>query len=172
MSWPVVAIAALAALDVALSGFRASKGRSGLIDQRAANQRACRRGLQVGVALLLPSLIVATFVAFQPHGLAGLSEAARVSLWILGPYAGLVAAALGAYAVLDWRLKYLAVAVILGPMTWIRPWVATVAAWSAARSSDNPWVWLSGILALLGILAVEPLSGWLWHRQPNQAHIL
>lgn len=75
------------------------------------------------VALLSIPAIVAFLVDVSLLGqdIAVYTEAGLTFLTVVAPYAVVVAVALGAYAALDWQLKYLASALVLGPFTLIRP---------------------------------------------------
>lgn len=84
-------------------------------------------------------------------------------LVIYAPYALLVLAALACYAVLGWRLKYLASAVILGPFTLLRPAVAIAGAVAGAAQGRNAVVTAAVILSVIAVLAVEPLADRRWY---------
>jgi hypothetical protein len=74
-----------------------------------------------------------------------------------------VLAALACYTLLNWRLRYLAAALILGPCTLLRPAVAiTGAALGAALSNDTAVATAAG-LSVVAVLTVEPLAGRLWY---------
>ena len=83
-------------------------------------------------------------------------------LVVLLPYAAVVGLALGAYGVLGWRLKYIAMAVILGPFTLARPVVALGSALAAACATDSVTVMIPVVLAIAAVLLVEPLAGRRW----------
>jgi hypothetical protein len=81
------------------------------------------------------------------------------------PYAVVVLLALLAYAVLGWRQRYLASALILGPFTLLRLAVAVLGAAAGAVTSRDLLVGLMTCLSALAVLAVEPLADKLWYNQ-------
>jgi hypothetical protein len=158
------ALAVLALLDGMFAGFRASVGRTGLIDHRRADRLACLRGGTVVCILLAPAATIAsTEGALHPAQLAVFARAGEAMLAVYGPYGLVVLAALGCYAALGWRNRYLASAIILGPLTWLRPTVAVAGAILGAASSTDPLVWACAGLAVAAVLAVEPLAGQFWY---------
>jgi hypothetical protein len=84
-------------------------------------------------------------------------------LTIYLPYGVLVLRALGVYALLNWRLGYLASALILGPFTLARPAIAAAGAAYVATTAPGMAGKLTPILAVAVILTVEPLAGRLWY---------
>lgn len=84
-------------------------------------------------------------------------------LAVYGPYALLVLIALACYALLDWRLKYLAAAVILGPLTLLRPGIAILGAALGIALGRDAAVAAAAGLSVVAVLAVEPLAGRLWY---------
>ncbi|GAA5164911.1 hypothetical protein GCM10023321_54200 [Pseudonocardia eucalypti] len=167
MTGPVAAALVLLALcDGAFSGFRSGAGRTGLIRQRAWDVRAQLRGLAVVSVLLLPAL--GCVVSDLWHG-----GAARWSMWagagtwmlaIYLPYGVMVLLALAAYATLPWRLRFWATAVILGPFTLARPWVAV--AGGALAAVVDPRAAVAVGLSLAGVLLVGPVCDRLWYSPP------
>ncbi len=79
-------------------------------------------------------------------------------LAILMPYALAVGIALAAYALLDWRRKYLAIAIVLGPFTLIRPAVAIAAAIWGLLHAPSTAAATATVLATAAVLTVEPLE--------------
>jgi hypothetical protein len=158
------ALAVLALLDGTFAGFRASAGRTGLIDHRRADQLACLRGGALVCVLLAPVVAIAsTEVALHPPRLAVFARAGEAMLAVYGPYGLVVLAALGCYAALGWRNRYLASAVILGPLTWLRPAVVAAGAILGSAAGPDPLVWACAGLAIAAVLAVEPVAGRLWY---------
>ncbi|WP_300682608.1 oxidoreductase [Nocardioides sp.] len=153
-----VAIGTIGALDAVFSGLRASLGRTGLIDHRAQDRAGLRRGAAVGVLALVPATLVLALSAGGWTG-ADLGHTARTMLLALAPYAILVVGALIVYRALSWRLTYLASAVILGPMTFLRPAIALAAAILGTLAAESGWLVATVWLGTLGLLAVEPLCG-------------
>lgn len=155
-------IALIAVLDAAFSGFRAAKGRAGVIRHRAEDVRALSQGLGVGVVLSFPALAALAWCLASPGGRTGLREAAVATMWLLGPASVAVLAALSAYLVLSWEFRYLASAVILGPFTLIRPWIAVAFAVLAGVTAGRLDVWLLVLFGTAALLAIEPIVGRLW----------
>jgi hypothetical protein len=154
----------LAVLDGSFAGFRASVGRTGLINHRRSDYRAACRGAVLVCVLLAPAIAdVCADVIVHPAHLEQYTRAGEAMLEVYGPYALLVLIALACYAALNWRLKYLASALILGPFTLIRPVIAILgAALGLALSTDTAVVAAVG-LSVIAVLAVEPLAGRLWY---------
>jgi hypothetical protein len=143
----------LALLDGTFAGFRASVGRTGLIDHRAADRRAAVRGGTLVLALLAPSMAAAGADALtHPARLAAYRRAGEAMLAVYGPYAVLVLAALLSYSVLGWRQRYLASALILGPFTFLRPAIAIIGAAYAAVVAHDTVVALIAVLAAAAVL--------------------
>jgi len=164
------ALLALAILDGALAGFRSSAGRTGLIDHRRDDRQAARRGTGLACALLTPAVAVASAdVAIRPGHLQDYSRAGTAMLAVYGPYALLVLTALACYATLNWQLKYLASALILGPFTLLRPGVAILGAALAMALARDVVTALAAGLSVMAVLAVEPLAGRLWYAKPAPA---
>ncbi len=166
MSVATVAVALLVVglLDGSFAGFRASLGRSGLVDHRRSDIVAARRGLRLVVVLLTPAVALVGGAAAGgtwPDDAFARAGTAMVVVYV--PYGVLVLLAVGAYAVLDWKLKYLASAVILGPFTFARPLVAVAGAVAGALSGADAVVTTTIVLATAAVLTVEPLAGRLWY---------
>ena len=173
MTLELIALIALALLDGAFSGFRSSLGRNGLVDHTAEDRRGVRVGTALVVILLVPAFAtagtdLATGSDRRPYAAAG-----GAFLLVVGPYALLVLLALGIYGALGWRLRYLASALILGPLTLLRPYVVLAGALVAATRGSHPMVWVSGALACAAVLAVEPILdrrvGTKDHHRPGRA---
>ena len=153
----VAVLACLALLDGAFSGFRASLGRTGLIDHTAADRRGLLRGAALITLLAIPA-ISATIVdvALGSGSMRAYTEAGLAALTVVGPYAVIVLLALGVYGALRWELKYLASAMILGPFTLVRPVVVAAAAIVAIVHTQTAGVAAAVILAGVAVLLVEP----------------
>jgi hypothetical protein len=155
----------LGVLDGAFSGFRSSVGRTGLIDHRAADRVAARRGTVLCGLLLFP--VVAGICAdalLHPARLGVYTRAGVVMLAIYLPYALIVLAAIGCYLTLSWRKRYLASAVILGPLTLLRPVVAVLGAVLGVIASRDAIAAAFSVIAVAAVLAVEPTAGRRWYR--------
>lgn len=154
----------LALLDAGFSGFRASLGRTGLIDHRRSDVLATFRGAVLGVALLSPaSALFAVDVGLLDASPRSYRIAGAAALMTFAPYAGLTLLALAAYALLGWRQKYLASAVVLGPFTLVRPLVVATGALIAIVRVDDVAVSMVVLLSATAMLAVEPLAGRMWY---------
>ena len=156
----------LAILDGAFAGFRSSAGRTGLISHRQAGHLAARRGAGLVCALLTPVIaVVSADVLIRPAHLDGYARAGTAMLAVYGPYALLVLIALACYATLDWRLKYLASALILGPFTLLRPGAAILGAALGMALSNDPVAAIAAGLSAIAVLAAEPLASRIWYPQ-------
>lgn len=154
----------LAVLDGALAGFRSSAGRTGLIGHRQSDYRAAWRGALLAGTLLAPVLVaVPADILLHPGRLDDYVHAGTVMLAVYGPYALLVMIALACYAILGWRLKYLATALILGPFTLLRPGIAILGGALAIARSNEPVVAVMAGLSVVAVLTTEPLCDWLWY---------
>jgi hypothetical protein len=159
-----VTLLLLALLDGAFAGFRSSAGRTGLINHRWSDQQAARRGAGLVCVMLAPVIALACADTFaRPAHLDDYTRAGMAMLAIYGPYALLVLTALACYATLNWRLKYLASALILGPFTLLRPGIAVLGAALAAVVSNETAAAAVAGLSAIAVLAVEPLAGRLWY---------
>jgi len=78
-----------------------------------------------------------------------------------------VLTALGCYSALGWRNRYLASALILGPLTWLRPAVTAAGAIYGGTVSPAPLTCASAALAVAAVLATEPLASRLWYTKPG-----
>lgn len=156
------ALALLALIDGACSGFRSGVGRTGLVRHRAQDVRDARHGIATVAVLLLPAAITAgVALALGARG-ANFSTAGESMLRLLAPYVTAVVLALLAYGVLGWRQKYLAMALILGPLTLIRPLVA-IAAGVAGCVAGSSWTVVMVVTFGVGaVLSVEPLMNRRW----------
>lgn len=150
----------LAAADGSLAGFRSAQGRTGLIDHRRADLAAQLRGLALAVVLLLPTALV----VLVDGRWSTWSAPGTAMLAVYAPYGALVLLALLAYLTLTWRLRYLATALILGPFTLARPVVAVAGGAAGVVASQRAVEVVAVVLAVAGVLAVEPLCdrvlGW------------
>jgi len=159
-----VALFILALLDGSFAGFRASVGRTGLINHRQSDYQAARRGAGLLCILLAPAVAAACAdILVHPADVDQYTRAGKAMLEVYGPYALLVLIALACYAALNWRLKYLASALILGPFTLVRPVVAILGGALGVTLSNSTAVAAAVGLSVLAVLAVEPLAGCLWY---------
>lgn len=155
MGW-VLTLALVVGLDAMLSGFRAVQGRTGRLPSWRRDLAAQLTGLGVGAALLAVPVVLGV-VATSGVEREAISRAGVLwSAWLSLPTLG----ALLVLVTLTWRWRYLATALVLGPMTWLRP-VAAVTA-GVAGTAEAPG-WLAGaavLLAVVAVVAVEPIVGW------------
>lgn len=165
------ALASIALIDAALTGYRAATGRNGRISKRRYYLVAMRRGLATGVVLLCClALLFAVVLGTAPHPAeqyADLTHAGTVMLWVLGPYAAVVLAAIGGYALLPRAPATFLILLGLGPFTLIRPWLTIAAGVTAAWTAANPVTTACALLAAAGVLAVEPWLGRRWYLTPE-----
>jgi hypothetical protein len=158
------ALFSLAILDGSFAGFRSSAGRTGLIRHRQSDREAARRGAGLACVLLAPAItVVCADVFTHPARLDDYTRAGTAMLAVYGPYALIVLIALACYAALNWRLKFLASALILGPFTLLRPGVAILGAVLGAVLSNDKVVAIAAGLSVIAVLAVEPLADRLWY---------
>lgn len=154
----LAALLVLGVADAAFSGFRASLGRSGMVDHRQEDHEGLLRGAFFGLLLSTPAVIALIVdVTVGDQRLTAYRDAGTVFLVIVGPYALVVLAALGVYGALRWELKYLASAVILGPFTLLRPLLVAVATAVAVWHHPATGIAVSAALAASSVLLVEPM---------------
>ena len=159
----------IAALDFMFAGFRASCGRVGLVRHRRADVLASRRGLALGALLVGPVAAAIAVDAARSDRIDHYSAAGRAMLGVYLPYGLVVLLALAAYLTLSWRFRFLASALLLGPLTLVRPLVALVGAgavWWATRDAIMGVLCLAAVVA---VLAVEPAAGRRWYASANPA---
>lgn len=158
------ALMVIAGLDAMFAGFRASCGRSGLVQHRRADVLASRRGLALGVLLLAPvGAVIVVDVAVRPDRLDHYIAAGRAMLAVYLPYGLVVLLALAAYATLSWRRRFLASALLLGPLTLVRPVAALVGAGAAWWAIRDLTIAALSLAAVVAVLAVEPIAGRRWY---------
>jgi hypothetical protein len=158
------ALLLLALVDGACAGFRSSAGRTGLIDHRSADRHAGRRGGTLVAILLSPAMALTCIVVIiDPASTGPYLRAGKIMLAVYAPYALAVLAALAVFATLDWRKRYLASAVILGPFTFIRPALVVTGAVIAIATTRNIAVAITTVLAVIAVLTTEPGADRLWY---------
>jgi len=167
VSWVVGALVGLAALDGAFAGFRSSCGRTGLIRHRRQDVLAHLHGLATAAALLAPvAAVVLVDLAARPARLDTYLDAGRAILMLYLPFGAIVLGALAGYAVLPWRHRFLASALILGPFTLARPFVALAGALLVPFATRDALATVAALAAVAAALAVEPVLDhhWAAHR--------
>jgi hypothetical protein len=158
------ALLLLALVDGACAGFRSSAGRTGLIDHRSADRHAARRGGTLVAILLSPAMALTCIVVIiDPASTGPYLRAGKIMLAVYAPYALAVLAALAVFATLDWRKRYLASAVILGPFTFIRPALVVIGGLTAIAATRNIAVAVTTVLAVIAVLTTEPGADRLWY---------
>jgi hypothetical protein len=80
-----------------------------------------------------------------------------------------VLGALACYLTMSWRMRYLASAVLLGPLTLARPAIALLGGALGAIVSHDALTTAFVIAAVAAVLAVEPAAGRIWYRPAPQA---
>lgn len=167
MSAAVVAgaLLVLALLDGAFCGFRSAHGRDGRVHVPGARLRSQLHGAAVTAAVLVPVVVLAALdVAARPGSLDAYERAGAAMLAVYVPYAVVVLLAVGAYALLDWRHRFLATAVVLGPGTFLRPAVAVAGGLLGLRAASDGRVGALAVASIVAVLVVEPLLDQRWRR--------
>ncbi|MEI7058631.1 hypothetical protein WBG06_22605 [Nocardioides sp. CCNWLW239] len=152
----VVILVLLGVLDAAFSGFRSAQGRSGLVDHAQEDSAGILRGVRLFPWVAAPAVAVAVVDVLRGGG-AAYGTAGDLFLLIIAPFAVMVLLALAAYGILRWELRYLASAIILGPCTFLRPYVVTVAAIIVIVRTAEVTVAVAATLAVIAVLVVEPI---------------
>jgi hypothetical protein len=164
----VTVLVLIAITDAAFSGFRSSCGRVGLVNRGRLDAIAAGRGVFV---LAVAGLILIVALALAKPSSTGLSEqfnlAGRAMLTIYVPFAFVIVLGLLVYFTLSWRHRFLAVAVLLGPLTLLRPLIAIVGLVLAVASTDSAFIRLTFVVAVCASLIVEPTCEHLWYRRHN-----
>lgn len=155
MGW-VLTLTLVVGLDAMLSGFRAAQGRTGRLPSWHQDLVAHLAGLGVGAALLAVPVAVGVSLTTGLEREAIARAGVLWSAWLSVP----TVVALAAVLTLSWRWRYLATALVLGPMTWLRPVAAVAAGVAGAWVAPDLRVGATVLLAALAVLAVEPLVGW------------
>lgn len=150
-------LALLGVLDAAFSGFRSAQGRSGLVGHTHEDRVGMRRGVRLFPWLSLPAVAVLAIDLIVGQDLEAYVSSADLFLLVIAPFAVIVLLALGAYGILRWELKYLASAIVLGPCTFLRPYVVSAAAIVAVVRAGEAGATIAATLAVAAVLAVEPI---------------
>lgn len=153
MGW-VCTLALVVGFDAMLSGFRAMQGRTGRLPSWRRDLAAQLTGLGVGAALLAVPVALGVVATSGPEREAIARAGVLWSSWLALP----TVLALLVLVTLTWRWRYLATALVLGPMTWLRP-VAAVMAGVAGAAETQGWAAVAVLACVLAVLAVEPLVG-------------
>lgn len=164
LAWLLPVLVAIALLDGAFAGYRASAGRDGRLRGRGPRHVvAGLRGAVVAAGLVGPPLVVAAVLARDAAVEAALARAASAIGWVALPYAALFFAALALWLVTPWRSRFVAMALILGPLTLVRPLVAAVTGVASAVHAGELRSAAVALAVTLLPLLVEPLAGRWWY---------
>lgn len=159
----LVALGVIAALDGGFSGYRAAQGRTGRLTSNARDAKATLRGVLVWLALVTVPVALGLAMV-RPRAMAA---GASSLLVFIGPYAAATLTGVAAWYCLPWRVRFLAMAFVLGPLTLLRPVAcaaAVVMTWAA--TGDATATALVGAMGL-GQLLVEPVVGRAWYANPT-----
>lgn len=114
-------------------------------------------------------MLTCIVVIIDPSSTGPYLRAGTIMLAVYAPYALAVLAALAVFATLDWRKRYLASAVILGPFTFIRPALVVIGAVIAVAATRNIAVAITTVLAVIAVLMTEPGADRLWYAPRTRA---
>lgn len=153
----LVVLVLLGLLDAAFSGFRSAQGRSGLIDHADDDRAGMLRGVRLFSWLSAAAVVAFVVDLVLGRDLEAYVAAADLFLLVIAPFAIVVLLALAAYGMLRWELRYLASAIILGPCTFLRPYVVAAAAVVVIVRAGDVSVAVVATLAVIAVLAVEPI---------------
>ncbi|MGH3353789.1 MAG: hypothetical protein ACRDPS_24215 [Nocardioides sp.] len=116
-----------------------------------------RRGVRLFRWLSLPAVAVLAIDLIVGQDLEAYVSSADLFLLVIAPFAAIVLLALGACGIVRWELKYLASAIILGPCTFLRPYVVSAAAIVAVVRAGEAGMTVAAVLAVAAVLVVEPI---------------
>jgi hypothetical protein len=161
-----VALCALALLDAAFAGFRGSIGRdAGLVDHRF-NLGSAGRGVGFGIVGLLviagctlPSLIKSST---RHENYRSLLNAGTRMLAVFAPMATVNVIAIVIYLLAtSHEVRAVAMTLVLGPFTLLRPVVIIAGSLWAGLSADLVAVQIGAAAAAAVTIAVGPVVGWM-----------
>ncbi len=159
MSAAALVVVVIALLDGAFAGYRAAQGRTGRLAALRRDVVAQLRGVAVWAVLVAVPVVVALLVVpSDPR------RAATAALFVaLVPFALVTLTAIAAWWVLPWRVRYLAMAIVLGPMTLLRPAICLVGVAAVWVGAGDPAA--TAVTAVVGSvqLLVEPIVGRVWY---------
>jgi hypothetical protein len=166
-----VTLCGLALLDAGFAGFRGSTGRdAGLVNHRF-NLVSAVWGIGIGIfgllmiaACTLPSL---WSPSTRTDNYASLVAGGARMLWVYVPMAGLNLIAIVVYLLSkSHEVRAVAMTLVLGPFTLLRPVVIAGGALWAAVGSDSRAVWIGALVAAVVTIGVGPAVGRLRFGQP------
>jgi hypothetical protein len=159
----------LSLTDAIFSGYRAGAGRNPRLHKLDYTLVSCWVGFFVGLgAALLGALAALVYVAVSgrvgqpvPDSIARLDAAAQRLVFSYGVFASVLLLVVLLWTYPRRRTRELAVVLILGPCTLLRPWWIVGGALWAAQAVDLP---LAALITLVvaAQLGVEPVLN-LWH---------
>jgi hypothetical protein len=155
----------LATIDAAFCGYRAAAGRSALIHKKSYYRRAMLRGALYGQAAVVLVGVLLAILLFFSQGRAGLIEdlltAGECMLFVYLPYAIIILIAFAFRCLPSVDVRSLMSVLIFGPLTLARPFVAVAGVAWGIIATRRIEVIVVGTLALLLMLCLEPLLGWM-----------
>ncbi|MFD6919654.1 hypothetical protein ACFV99_05470 [Streptomyces sp. NPDC059944] len=164
---PAIPLALLGPVDAAFSGSRAYAGSDARIRKQQATTRAALRGLAVGTVLLLaPTLTAALLLPTARDGARTYETLSAGGIGYLLPltvHAVAVLLSLAAYFALPFRGSTLAMVIVLGPLTLLRPLAIAVACLGAVLNGGGWSALLVGATAGATVLCVEPAVHRRWY---------
>lgn len=165
---PVV-LCALALLDAGFAGFRGSIGRDARLVDHRFNVASAAWGIGfgfVGLTLIagctLPTLVNAST---RHKNYESLLTAGTRMLMVFAPMAAVNVVAIVIYLLAtSHEVRAVAMTLVLGPFTLLRPLVIIAGSLWAGLSSDLPAVWVGAAVAAGVTIAVGPVVGWMRFR--------
>ncbi|MFD4292572.1 hypothetical protein ACFWQG_05060 [Rhodococcus sp. NPDC058532] len=159
MNVAALTVLTIALLDGAFAGYRAAQGRTGRLATLRRDTLAQARGVAVWAALAAGPLAIGLLVV--PREVR--RTAAEALAAALTPFALVTLVAIATWCVLPWRTRYLAMAVVLGPMTLLRPAICVAGAVAVWIGTGDPTATAATGVAGGAQLLVEPAVGHLWY---------
>jgi hypothetical protein len=154
----------------AFAGFRGSIGRdAGLVDHRF-NLGSAGRGIGfgfVGLTLIAGCTLPALMKSSTRHeNYQSLLAAGTRMLVVFAPMAAVNVVAIVIYLLAtSHEVRAVAMTMVLGPFTLLRPVVIIAGSLWAGLSSDLPAVWIGAAVAAAVTIAVGPVVGWMRFRE-------
>jgi hypothetical protein len=166
---PVI-LCGLALLDAAFAGFRSSTGRdAGLVDHR---YNLVAAGWGIGVGILGLVVIAACTVPWllressRSDNYQSMLTAGTRMLVVYLPMATLNLLAISLYLLAtSHEVRAVAMTLVLGPFTLLRPPVIAAGALWASWGSGFAAVWFGALVAAVVTIGVGPAVGWLRFRE-------
>jgi hypothetical protein len=156
----------IATLDCALMGYRLVMGRSALLNQRSARQRAAARAAliaQPAIAAVTTTTVVLS--SSGPASIQSFDAALGRFLLIAAPYTLIILATTALCALPSPEIRTAANVLIFGPFSLLRPVIATSAVLFAVLPNPHWQLVVVGTIVLIPALLLEP---YLNHRITHQ----